>query len=51
MYIEKHIELSAAKEGISTFRNSERGVVTAIVVLITARLWHKALARYQGVGH
>lgn len=26
-------------------------VVTAIVVLITAWLWRKALARYQGVGH
>jgi len=26
-------------------------LVTAIVVLITAWLWHKALARYQGVGH
>ncbi len=26
-------------------------IVTAIVVAITAWLWHKALARYQGVGH
>lgn len=26
-------------------------VMTAIVVLITDWLWHKALARYQGVGH
>ncbi len=26
-------------------------VVTAIVVLLTAWLWQKALARYQGVGH
>lgn len=25
--------------------------VRAIVVLITARLWHKSLTRYQGVGH
>lgn len=26
-------------------------LVTGIVVVITAWLWHKALARYQGVGH
>jgi ABC-2 type transport system permease protein len=26
-------------------------LVTALVVAITAWLWHKALARYQGVGH
>lgn len=45
MCVEKHIELVAVDGGFVS------PLVTAIVVLITAWLWHKALARYQGVGH
>lgn len=51
MYVGKHIDLSAAEGGIFTVRNLDQGVVTAIIVLITAWLWYKALARYQGMEH